>query len=253
VCRHSSGALLWKDGGFPRSRATTRRTEVIEAPAAPQVVQHPLGVKLAPRPTGDPDPARERMMIDPSIVVREQGVSWVESLDSAERLRFVIPSTFASGVRKGSTGWVADYYRLDRAFTRRLRAATEALTPWVPEAADRPSFVSQIAGELATLESNRDMSQVQVEEWLFLTSSSTLLSRLKAPFVQFRRAGATSPEMATRRTLHNLPAGVPLTPREYRRAGVKWIAVGGAPLVSLLGPWGYPAASLVGWLLLIDP
>jgi hypothetical protein len=195
-------------------------------------------------------------MLDPSVLVREAGVLWLESLSPAMRRNLLVPRTFFLGAQDGPGGWVVDYYRLSPDFTQRLIRALDTVHFHSDSSESTPlaaaDAAADVARALAGADLNPGMAGTLVEEWLFLTEHSTILSRIKAPFVAFKKAGASSVEVAARATL-DLGANIELTPRDYRKAGIKWIAVGGSPLLALLGPWGIPPAMLASWFLLVDP
>ena len=86
---------------------------------------------------------------------------------------------------------------------------------------------------------------VLVEEWLFLTSSCFIASKIKRPFSAFVRACAVAMEwgrdkfdLAAARVPRLPPERLPrpLSPGQRVRAVSKWIAVGGTSVASLCSP-----------------
>jgi hypothetical protein len=104
------------------------------------------------------------------------------------------------------------------------------------------------------------VAEILFEEWLFLTSNSWLFSRTRRAFDEMAQAGGTAVhvsrqlfEQVIRKTL-KIAGDKDLTPCDRLRAGAKWIAVGGPPVVALLNPLaGALAASVTGCILLMDP
>jgi hypothetical protein len=102
---------------------------------------------------------------------------------------------------------------------------------------------------------------IYADEWVFLTTQSWLGSRSKRAFRAFNRAGASSLEIGTElmRTLVARTLKLDSVPSQLdsdlvRRAGLKWLAVGGAAATGLLNPLlGSIAGLASGGYLLMDP
>jgi hypothetical protein len=104
------------------------------------------------------------------------------------------------------------------------------------------------------------------EEWVFLNEMSAIVARVRKTFDTFVKVGATAMytggrvgsegiQQIVRRSLH-LSKESPLTRASYRRAGIKWIALGGGALTAQFTiPWISPgvAAFTSGVFWLLDP
>ena len=118
-----------------------------------------------------------------------------------------------------------------------------------PNLSDEQELIWRSLGEFR----DPTLASVLQEEWVFLMTSSWILSRLKRPFDAFVRSGANMLQLGVRRTLH-LPPGLPVTLGHWGRAWVKWIAVGGSSATALAAPvMGVPISIVTGVFLLLDP
>jgi hypothetical protein len=122
---------------------------------------------------------------------------------------------------------------------------------------------SAFAHDLRSLAPDPLLYQILTEEWLFMTSSSWIVSRIKRPFSTFVRSGAVAIEWGAKtfdrlaaRVLKIAPADVPrpLTAGQRLRAISKWIAVSGLGVLPLMQPMSAAVGGLVaGYFLLFDP
>lgn len=191
---------------------------------------------------------RERLMLDPSFALSEDGIGTVrESLELDHPL--LLPEAFA------------EWLRGERSFDPEALIAEEDLGFWEERfkelreyhAAGRlPSFFRKEARLdpdaqevlFSLQEGNDEAAELWADEWAFLQSNSWLGSKLDRCLDAFERAGATvlkaGREARTQLLLQVLPPGrIPpsLTAEVIVRAGLKWVVLGGA---------GYAAGHLVG-------
>lgn len=213
-----------------------------------------------PEPDREDATPTERLMLDPSMLLGDQGFGWLASEDLNQ---FVISATFVAQLR----GEVA-YSDHDRELFGELpieadRGALLNLvgpigrfglqdidTELLPESVRAVAAQLQAAG-----------SQVAAEEWLYLATNSWLAARSRRIFDAFNQAGAAALELGrdvlgdvVHRTLQ-LPSDAPpvLRPELIARAGLRWLAVGGPAIAPLLFPPGMAALAAIlggGYLLL---
>jgi hypothetical protein len=193
-------------------------------------------------------------MVDPSVFATPMGLEWIESVArQREGIRVSRSLLSIASDRRLSPAALAYFGLRDVPYTR-LRAALETFelssqgdeTPPTPDAA----FVVE---RLHTVIRDPLVADILSDEYLFLMTHSTVLARVKKPFTDMSRAGASFVQVVTRRTLH-LPPGQPLTSSDYRRASIKWIAVGGSAASAFVSPVAAAALGLgTGFFLLLDP
>src|SRR5208337_872104 len=217
---------------------------------------------------------REGLMLDPSLLLSERTLPVVEAAwASGELAGAVLPASFVRAF-SGTTS--------RKAVVRYFRGTREA-EEFEPGTAPNIRRPARLLGEMSESEAvyhgprladeafarslnvvTKDsvVSDVPVEEWLFLTSSSIIASRIKRPFSAFVRAGAVTLEwgrhkfdLAAARVLRLPPERLPkpLSPGQRIRAVSKWIAVGGTSVTSLYNPIAGAIGTLVsGMFLLFD-
>jgi hypothetical protein len=134
----------------------------------------------------------------------------------------------------------------------------EDVVPFDPSEDQLASYADQIEVRAERPE----ITQIRLEEWIFLQSNSYVTSRIKKPFTAFVHGGAVVVEAGARglkrlekRTLHvAVDEDDPLTALQHLRVAAKWIAVGGASAAALVQPLlGAAVGAGAGWFLLLDP
>jgi hypothetical protein len=205
-------------------------------------------------------PGQEPLLLDPSVLLGDEGFAWLAEVPHHERTHFVVPRTFIDQVAGR-----AEY-----------TAADEELWGPLPDEASRLQLVELIAGLATFSESDtapylppeatevvnrlRNMgSQVAVEEWLYLQSNSWLVSRSRRVLHHFKRAGAKVIEVAgnavddlTWLALGTRPDTPKTLTKELRiKAGFNVIVVGGISAAGVfLAPWLVIPGSVVAFLML---
>jgi hypothetical protein len=217
----------------------------------------------------------ERLMLDPSLLLSKRTLPVVESAWAAGELAgVVLPASFVRTFSAGAlTEPVLRYFRgtpepdemsrdsvpnLGR-LTRFLRELRDSEA--IYQAGNLPD--EAFANSLSIMTRDSVVTEILVEEWLFLTSSSVIASRTKRPFSTFVRAGAVAMEWgrdrfdsAAARVLKLPPDRLPkpLLAGQRLRAVCKWIAIGGRSVAPLLGRVAGTAGSLIsGIFMLYDP
>jgi hypothetical protein len=192
------------------------------------------------------------MMLDPSILATEAGIRWVLSAPPLD-VPIGLPRAFISVVREGPIDrGPLDYFGLSRMPWSLIREASMHLSEGRFDDRYR-AFDEGMTAKLGPVVHDPLVAEIVGEEYAFLLMHSTVLSRVKKPFHHMYRAGASFVQLVTRKTLH-LPTHHALTTTDFRRAGIKWIAVGGSAAASLVNP--VVAATIgigTGAFLLLDP
>jgi hypothetical protein len=114
--------------------------------------------------------------------------------------------------------------------------------------------------EFSSLHETEWITQIVFEEWDFLTTQSWLYAKVRKAFDSMIEAGGTAVEVSKRRmdqairsTVKKDPA-LEVTAKDGVRAIAKWVAVGGSPAASLIGPvTGVLVSAAAGMFLLYDP
>ena len=216
-------------------------------PGRQQAVQYTIPVPVPGRdPVAVRDPGEELLLLDPSVLLGDEGFGWLEDVPYDERTRFVVARTFL-----GQVAGLVEY-----------TAADEELWGTLPDGEARLQLMALIAG--LTIFSERDVvddllpevaevadrlrsmgSQVAVEEWLYLHSNSILGARSRKIVEHFKRGGAKVVEIAgdgiddlTWLALGKKPGTqAPLTKELRAKAGIRVVLVGGVATGTVLLPW----------------
>lgn len=182
-------------------------------------------------------------MLDPSTLLGDEGFEWLQ--DEPDLGRFVIPQHFINQLTHD-----ADYTKRDEqlfgplpegaaraALTSYLRRMTLFESRDLPHAEELPQDVRDVADRLRELG-----SVLAAEEWLYFSTHTWLGARTEAVFSAFRQAGAAAvvvgrgavATVVTR--VLRLPDDTPdvLTAELLAKAGIKFLAVGGPVLATLL-------------------
>ena len=199
------------------------------------------------------DPRFEELgkeLVDPSVFAWDRGIRWVgEQLEGGREL--FVPSSFLDVLGDSTT---QQFFGLSRANLNRIAVTAERLVPFSGrlESGEVTNLDGEIVAEIRSVAAP-PVASILAEEYEFLISRSTVVSRLKRPFDRLWRAGASFVQVATRKTV-GLPANHPISRRQYRKAGIKWIAVGGSAATSLAIPLiGVPLNIAADLFLLLDP
>jgi hypothetical protein len=184
-------------------------------------------------------PDSDLLMADPSFLLSEDGIMWLED-DDAARGGIVVPATLKLALRGVPQG-PAPLQRIiapeDREFydersgrLAELLGDVEAFR-WDSVALDGPA--AEVLGSL--LESDSLEARLHAEEWAFLESNSWAVSKLRNPLDAFRDAGAVIVEYGRKLRDEMITAVIPerdrpkvLTGALLSKAAAKWIIVGGA-------------------------
>jgi hypothetical protein len=203
---------------------------------------------MSTEPSVEPQP----ILLDPSVLGTHRGIEWVQSLDESERERLLIPESFVRLREAVSASPLVEWFGLSEVETSEVFEIALSLKSFRANSTQSlPPEARQVASELRSMYPT-PLGDVLLEEWTFLASNSIVLSRLKKPFTEFFRAGASLVQVVARRTLH-LPAGSVLLPSHYRKAGVKWIALTGSAALAAVVPVLGPLQLAADAFFLLDP
>lgn len=218
------------------------------------------------------------IMIDPSLLVvnrfdTHELLEWVS--ENHATFNFYIPQSFVRAVESSPPEGVSPtaQFFLGDLDTKQIMKLVGGLSPYVKKFEMRGELRTKYQEFYRTLsihvQPNLDsggLLNAVFEEWVFLNEMSAIVARIRKAFDTFVRVGATAMytggrvgsegiQQIVRRSLH-LSKETQLTRASYRRAGIKWIALGGGALTAQFTfPWISPGvaafASGVFWLL--DP
>jgi len=206
-------------------------------------------------------------MVDPSLLLSDDGLSWLEE-DGSARVSIIIPATFAE--------WLAGTVEIDRSvlfspedieFYADRRARLDAVLSGVPSFSHRevslaPRSVESVRRTL--VDAGDRVAILHADEWAFLQSHSMMLSKLRRPLDTFRDAGAVIVEFGRKTGSRLLEAVIPkenlpeaVTAKVRARAVAKFVVVGGATVgggtlagvagTALAGPAGPWIGQLAGF------
>jgi hypothetical protein len=195
-------------------------------------------------------PASDLLMLDPSFLFSEGGISWLQEQSHVRQEEIVVSSAFVRWLRSGEP--VEDVIDLvdsdDRDEVDERRAALFQLLR------SSPTFDSEgveLAREdeevfLVLRESGGVVAEILADEWAFLQSHSWALSKMHLPLDRFRDAGAAVLEYGRRLREEMVSVVIPqkgappaVTRALLAKASAKWLIVGGAGAGgALLGPVG---------------
>lgn len=220
------------------------------------------------------DPIDALLMLDPSLLLSERGLGWLEE-DETIRGGIAVPAVFAEWLRGERLLDVESLVApgdLDAVTGRRSR-----LVDTLPDV----TVFSYLEGNLSDhaqtvleelLRRNDALGRLRADEWAFLQSHSTLGSKLKLPVQAFRDAGAAVVELGGAAGSELLAEVIPrehipgvLAGAIIARGTVRWIVMGGAVIGGgtlgglvggvLSGHLGAQASNVLGKaaVLAIDP
>ncbi len=167
-------------------------------PGRQQPVQYTIPVPApGQRPLPDDrDPGEELLLLDPSVLLGNEGFGWLEDVPHDERRRLVVSKIFFDQVTEGAVYTAADeelWGPLPEGSARlQLAELIAGLTMFSERdaAKDLPPEVAAVAVRL------QDMgSRVAAEEWLYLASNSWMAARSRNVLQHFKRAGAKVTEV----------------------------------------------------------
>jgi hypothetical protein len=202
-----------------------------------------------------PFPEPDLLMLDPSFLFSEDGVTWLREEPRVRTEEIVISSALMGWLRSGDR--VEDLMAfvapedLDGIDERRAALAEllEVSQTFSWEGVDLEGPDEEV---LLALREGGDLAAAALaDEWAFLQSHSWALSKLHLPLDAFRDAGAAVLEYGRRLREELVNVVIPqkeappaLTRRLLAKASAKWLIVGGAGAGgALLGPVG---AGIVG-------
>lgn len=183
-------------------------------------------------------PTAGRLIVDPSLLLSDDGLSWLEQ-DGSARAAIIIPATFAE--------WLAGTVEIDRSvlfspedieFYAERRARLDSVLGGVPsfshrEVALRPRAVEAVRRTLFDV--GDPVAILHADEWAFLQSHSVMLSKLRRPLRAFRDAGSAIVEFGRKTGTGLLEQVIPkqslpetVTAKVVGTAVAKWVVVGGA-------------------------
>jgi hypothetical protein len=180
-----------------------------------------------------------RVMLDPSFLFASDGLTWLAEQPGA-RDSAVVPATLSAWLRGevdiDPAAVLADddleAYGQQR---DRLIGVLDGLPTFSHEEVGLPDALDQVRFGLLDLDAA--VGQMRADEWAFLQSSSTLMSKVRHPLEAFRDAGAVIVEVGRRAGRQLLSRVIPkehlpaaLDAGVLARAAGKWIVLGGATI-----------------------
>ena len=186
-----------------------------------------------------------RVMLDPSVFLdpdvrdarRSNYPDGLDLSDPAIREMIIVPRTFVDFVEGNLSEDLASSLSLDLEDFGDLTDVRPLLT-------DLPSFSHRFATfdipsheevRVALLLEHGPIGAMYADEWAFLQSQSTLLSKVRRPLEAFRDAGAAIIEFGRKTGVQLIQQVIPkdhlpeaLTARILATAAAKWIILGGA-------------------------
>jgi hypothetical protein len=179
-----------------------------------------------------------RVMADPSLMLSGSGLDWLER-DATARATLVVPRTFVdwltdpvagsqlpSMLSPDDVGQLADN-----------RSRLESMMRGVPTFSHEEVTLTPAHEEIRAilLLEGGPLADLHADEWAFLQSQSTLLSKLRRPVDAFRDAGAIIVEVGRKTGIRLVERVIPKEslPETFTRgvlakAAAKWIVLGGA-------------------------
>jgi hypothetical protein len=202
-----------------------------------------------------------KFMLEASFVLSEDGVAWLTG-EGAEHLgSIVISQALIRGIQRQEPSTLAWFYQISEDTLGRLAEVVGRAQPFSHEQAGIVSPNADIVRTRLFAEQVPDAAEILVDEWIFLETQSWVGARSRRAFDAFVEAGAELRELPrpigrrlVARTLkkQDLPEHIPL--KMLILAGMKWIAVGGAPALILVPPpVSIPLGIAAGVFILIDP
>jgi len=130
----------------------------------------------------------------------------------------------------------------------------------IPRHINQNSYEHEIYQNLIENTGNEWITQIFFEEWEFLTTNSWLFSKTRKAIDDIVEAGANAYqtsklkfEQMTRKLLNKEP-GETLSPNDKVKAGAKWVAMGGGPVLALFEPISGTALTTTGSIFILsDP
>lgn len=209
-------------------------------------------------PAAARNPVGESLLLDPSVLLGDEGFGWLQEVPHDARTRFVVAQTFFDQVAGRVEYTEADEELWgtlpDGPARRQLEALVAGLTTFSESDAvgELPPEVTEVADRLRSMG-----SQVAVEEWLYLHYNSLLTARSRKILEHFKRGGAKVVEVAgdgiddlTWLALGKRPGTqVPLTKELRIKAGINVVVIGGVATVTFFLPWFAIPAGIAVFLL----
>lgn len=176
-------------------------------------------------------------MADPSLMLSAAGIEWLEQ-DANARAALVVPRTFDDWFY-GRTDLAATLMATpeDASQFESHKPRLEELMRGVPAFSHDEVTLAPAHEEIrAMLLLDPDpLAGLYADEWAFLQSQSTLLSKLRKPIEAFRDAGAVIVEVGRKTGVRLVERVIPkeslpetFTRGVLARAAAKWIVLGGA-------------------------
>jgi hypothetical protein len=202
-----------------------------------------------------PNEVEEGLLLDPSFLLSEPGISWLESnqwiLEAV-----VVPKSFYDMLNESAEVAVpfVPASEVDALETRRDRVLRLIRDDRVEKFGHSDVKLAQRDLEIQqtlALE-NKDEGLVLADEWTYLRTHSVMFSRSHKPLDAFRRAGVAVLEYGDRFreqliravvTERKWKKGVPVTPEVIAAASAKWVVLGTVGLVVLATVPGAPLVS----------
>jgi hypothetical protein len=182
-------------------------------------------------------PVSDLLMVDPSLLLSEEGLAWLDKDESARR-SIVIPAVFAewlSGERELEIESLVAPEDLESVSERRARL-NEILGEVAAFSHHEATLSRQAQAVLQSLLDSKDpIGELRADEWAFLQSHSFIASKVRHALDAFRDAGAVIVEFGRKVGRQLIAQVIPadklpsvLTPKLMAVATIKWIFVGGA-------------------------
>lgn len=199
--------------------------------------------------TGDV-PESDLLMLDPSFLFSEEGISWLQEERNVRQEEVVVSSAFVRWLHSPEP--VEDVIVLvdadDRKEVDERRAALFQLLRGSPTFSSDGVDLERGDEEVlfALREPGGIVADILADEWAFLQSHSWALSKMHFPLDRFRDAGAAVLEYGRRLREEMVSVVIPqkgappaVTRRLLAKSSAKWLIVGGAGAGgALLGPVG---------------
>ena len=175
------------------------------------------------------------LMVDPSILISERGIDWLEG-DSQRRSEIVISAAFYNALFNPSASLFLRrrIESPDGRFTlQRLRTSLEGVQRFEAETVELPDPIQQIAQTLLSLRGYDN--RIFADEWTYLHSQSWMIAHTERALKAFQRAGAGVLQFGRRLRDEFINVVVPqqAMPRIISHqfltiVGAKWLIVAGA-------------------------